>query len=255
MTVEQVDKGVALITGGGGGIGGATAIKLAESGVTVALADKNMEMAEKYINRIEMEGGKAAAFGLDVTDVVAVTDTITKIETHLGPINQLVNTAGTFDWAAVEDISDDEFEEMFRVHVFGMHRVCRAVLPGMQKRNDGAIVNITSIHAIRGQTLTAHYSAAKGAILSYTKSLAREKSAHGIRVNAVAPGPIDTPLWRGNMTSEEIKRKMAERSIVIPMARLGTPDEVAAGIVFLLSREASYLTGHIMTIDGGEIMN
>ena len=144
---------------------------------------------------------------------------------------------------------------MFRVHVFGMHSVTRSVLTGMLDRGAGNIVNVTSIHAVRGQSLTAHYSAAKGAILAYTKSLAREKSPLGIRVNAVAPGPIDTPLWRGDLAEDEIAEKIAQRSKIIPMDRLGTADEVAAGIVFLLSPGASYLTGHIMTIDGGEVMN
>jgi 3-oxoacyl-[acyl-carrier protein] reductase len=125
----------------------------------------------------------------------------------------------------------------------------------MVARGAGAVVNVTSIHAIRGQTLTAHYSAAKGAILSYTKALAREKSPMGIRINAVAPGPINTPLWRGDMNPAELEQKMADRSTVIALGRLGTADEVAAGIVFLLSPAASYLTGHIMTIDGGEVMN
>jgi 3-oxoacyl-[acyl-carrier protein] reductase len=184
-----------------------------------------------------------------------VTAAIAEAESSLGPIDQLVNTAGIFQWAAMEDISDTDFENMFRVHVFGLHSMCRAVVPGMVERGAGAVVNVTSIHAIRGQTLTAHYSAAKGAILSYTKALAREKSPLGVRINAVAPGPIDTPLWRGDMDEDEVVEKMAGRTGVIPMARLGTADEVAAGIVFLLSPAASYLTGHIMTIDGGEVMN
>jgi NAD(P)-dependent dehydrogenase (short-subunit alcohol dehydrogenase family) len=248
-------QGVALVTGGGGGIGGATAIRLAAGGVAVAVADFDATSAEAVTRQIVDAGGTALAIALDVTDPASVAEAVASAEGALGPVDQLVNTAGWFEWAAAEDISDEAFERMFRVHVFGMHSVCRAVLPGMLARKAGAIVNVTSIHAIRGQTLTAHYSAAKGAILAYTKSLAREKSPLGIRVNAVAPGPIDTPLWRGDMTAAEAEKTMAERSKVIPLDRLGTPEEVAAGIVFLLSPAASYLTGHIMTIDGGEVMN
>ncbi len=247
--------GVALVTGGGGGIGGATAVRLAAGGVAVAVADFDATSAEAVAQQISDAGGTAHPIVLDVTDPASVADAVASANSALGPVDQLVNTAGIFQWAAAEDISDEDFERMFRVHVFGMHSVCRAILPGMLARKAGAIVNVTSIHAIRGQTLTAHYSAAKGAILAYTKSLAREKSPLGIRVNAVAPGPIDTPLWRGDMTTAEAERTMAERSKVIPLDRLGTPDEVAAGIVFLLSPAASYLTGHIMTIDGGEVMN
>ena len=248
-------SGVAFITGAGGGIGGATAERLAENGVHVAVADLDAGLAEAVADRIVSAGGTAQALTLDVTDSGQVAASVTAAEAALGPIDYLVNTAGIFQWANAEDISDADFESMFRVHVFGMHAVTRAVLTGMQARKAGAIVNVTSIHAIRGQSLTAHYSAAKGAILAYTKSLAREKSPLGIRVNAVAPGPIDTPLWRGELAEDEIAEKMAQRSTVIPMDRLGTADEVAAGIVFLLSPGASYLTGHIMTIDGGEVMN
>lgn len=248
-------SGVAFITGAGGGIGGATAERLAENGVHVAVADLDAGLAEAVADRIVSAGGTAQALTLDVTDSEQVAASVTAAEAALGPIDYLVNTAGIFQWANAEDISDADFESMFRVHVFGMHAVTRAVLTGMQARKAGAIVNVTSIHAIRGQSLTAHYSAAKGAILAYTKSLAREKSPLGIRVNAVAPGPIDTPLWRGELAEDEIAEKMAQRSTVIPMDRLGTADEVAAGIVFLLSPGASYLTGHIMTIDGGEVMN
>jgi NAD(P)-dependent dehydrogenase (short-subunit alcohol dehydrogenase family) len=255
MTPNHPTSGIAFVTGGGGGIGGATAERLAANGVAVAVADFNVEHATTVADRISAAGGTACALALDVTDSAAVIAAVAEAESVLGPIDQLVNTAGIFRWAEMEDISDEEFEQMFRVHVFGLHSMCRTVVPGMVARGAGAVVNVTSIHAIRGQTLTAHYSAAKGAILSYTKALAREKSPMGIRINAVAPGPINTPLWRGDMNPAELEQKMADRSTVIALGRLGTADEVAAGIVFLLSPAASYLTGHIMTIDGGEVMN
>lgn len=255
MTPNHPTGGVAFVTGGGGGIGGATAERLAATGVSVAIADYDFDRADDIRDRIVTAGGSALAIKLDVTDPASVTRAIAEADSTLGPIDQLVNTAGIFDWAAMEDISDADFENMFRIHVFGMHSVCRGVIPGMVARGAGAVVNVTSIHAIRGQSLTTHYSAAKGAILSYTKALAREKSPLGIRINAVAPGPIDTPLWRGDMDQNKVAEKMAGRTGVIPMARLGTVDEVAAAITFLLSPAASYLTGHIMTIDGGEVMN
>ena len=255
MTPNHPTSGIAFVTGGGGGIGGATAERLAANGVAVAVADFNVDHATTVADRISAAGGTACALALDVTDPAAVIAAVAEAESVLGPIDQLVNTAGIFRWAEMEDISDEEFEQMFRVHVFGLHSMCRTVVPGMVARGAGAVVNVTSIHAIRGQTLTAHYSAAKGAILSYTKALAREKSPMGIRINAVAPGPINTPLWRGAYGLAELEQKMADRSTVVALGRLGTADEVAAGIVFLLSPAASYLTGHIMTIDGGEVMN
>ena len=175
MQPNDPTNGVAFITGGGGGIGGATAERLAAGGVAVVVTDFKADLANSVAEKTTSAGGEACAFALDVTDAEAVAETVNAAKVALGPIDYLVNTAGIFQWAPVEEISDAEFEEMFRVHVFGMHTVCRTILPGMVERSSGAIVNITSIHPIRGQTLTAHYSAAKGAILAYTKSLARAK--------------------------------------------------------------------------------
>ena len=255
MAVEGNGPGVALITGGGGGIGGATARLLASDGVAVAVADADRDLAEEAAAGIRAAGGRALAIPLDVTDPGSVARAVRAAEDGLGPIDGLVNAAGIFGWAAMEEIDDDAFEAMFRVHVFGMHAVCRATVPAMASRGRGAVVNITSIHAIRGQANAVHYASAKGAILSYTKSLARETAPRGVRVNAVAPGPIDTPMLRGGMDDDEAERRFAERVKIIPAGRLGAPEEIAAGIAFLLSPSASYLTGHVMTIDGGEVMN
>ena len=255
MTVEGNGSGVAFITGGGGGIGGATARLLAADGIAVAVADVSLDLAEDTAAQLRADGGLALAVRLDVTDRESVARAVRAAEEELGPVDRLVNAAGIFGWAAMEDVDDEAFETMFRVHVFGMHAVCRAVVPGMVVRGRGAVVNITSIHAIRGQANAVHYASAKGAILSYTKALAREKAPCGVRVNAVAPGPIDTPMLRGGMDEEEAERRFAERVKIIPAGRLGAPEEIAAGIAFLLSPSASYLTGHIMTIDGGEVMN
>ena len=211
MAVEGNGPGVALITGGGGGIGGATARLLASDGIAVAVADADRDLAEKAAAGIGAAGGRALAVPLDVTDRDSVARAVRAAEDGLGPVDRLVNAAGIFGWAAMEDIDDDAFEAMFRVHVFGMHAICRAVVPAMASRGRGAVVNITSIHAIRGQANAVHYASAKGAILSYTKSLARETAPRGVRVNAVAPGPIDTPMLRGGMDEEEAERRFAER--------------------------------------------
>ncbi len=253
MAVEGNGAGVAFITGGGGGIGSATARLLASDGIAVAVADVSPDLADETAARIGADGGWALAVRLDVTNRESVARAVRTVGEELGPVDRLVNAAGIFGWAAMEDIDDDAFEAMFRIHVFGMHAVCRAVVPGMAVRGRGAVVNIASIHAIRGQANAVHYASAKGAILSYTKALAREKAPHGVRVNAVAPGPIDTPMLRGDM--DEAERRFAERVKTIPAGRIGTPGEIASGIAFLLSPSASYLTGHVMTIDGGEVMN
>ena len=172
----------------------------------------------------------------------------------LGPIDSLVNIAGIYEVAKLEDIADDAWARMFAVHVNGTFYCCRAVLPGMIAAQAGAIVNMSSLHALRGQANAAHYAAAKGAIIGFTRSIAREKGKLGIRANAVAPGPIDTPLWRNAVPADEIEAMMAKRSEVIPIGRLGQPAEVAQTIVYLLGPAASYITGQVVAIDGGETM-
>ena len=143
---------------------------------------------------------------------------------------------------------------MFAVHVTGTFNVCRAALPDMIAAKAGAIVNMASLHALRGQAQAAHYAAAKGAIIGFTKSLAREKGPLGIRCNAVAPGPIDTPLWRSWVPADEMDAVAAKRAEVIPLGRLGRAEEVAPMIVFLLGPDASFITGQVIALDGGESM-
>ena len=137
MTPNHPTSGIAFVTGGGGGIGGATAERLAENGVAVAVADFNVDHATTVADRISAAGGTACALALDVTDSAAVIAAVAEAESVLGPIDQLVNTAGIFRWAEMEDISDEEFEQMFRVHVFGLHSMCRTVVPGMVARGAG----------------------------------------------------------------------------------------------------------------------
>jgi len=243
-----------LVTRAGSGIAREAALLLATEGVRLAIADRNAKGAEDTAATIAAAGGTAEAFALDVADAAAVGAVVAAAERRVGPIDYLVNIAGIYQWIAIEDISDADWRRMFAVHVDGTFHTCRAVLPGMMARRFGAIVNTTSLHALRGQARAAHYAAAKGAILSFTKSLAREKAAYGIRANAIAPGPIDTPLWRGTMTDDEIARTKTSRATVIPLGRLGEVSEVAPWIVFLLSPAASYMTGQAVTIDGGELM-
>jgi NAD(P)-dependent dehydrogenase (short-subunit alcohol dehydrogenase family) len=163
--------------------------------------------------------------------------------------------AGIHDFRAIEDISDELWDRMMRVNVYGQFYVCRAVLPRMCERRFGVIVNMSSIHAVRGEAKGAHYAAAKSAITGFTKSIAREKAAFNIRANSVAPGPIDTPLWRGNRSDAENEVLMNNRSKVIPLGRLGRASEVAEAMAFLLSPQSSYINGQTLNIDGGEIMN
>ena len=251
---DRLNGKTALITGAGGGIGRETALTLAGEGARIASLDLDGDAAQATAQAVEAGGGAAWASALDVTDSAAVTSRVAAAEAALGPIDCLVNIAGIYLLADAETITDEDWRRMFAIHVDGTFYCCRAVLPGMLARGAGAIVNTASLHAVRGQARAVHYSAAKGAIVGLTKALAREKAASGIRVNAIAPGPIDTPLFRGAQPPESLDAAIAARISIIPMGRLGRVDEVAGVIAFLLSDAASYMTGQIVSIDGGEIM-
>ncbi len=245
---------VALVTGGGSGMGRETARLLAGAGARVAICDRDGDAARQTGDEIEAAGGTVWTGAVDVSDSRAVDRAVAQAAGALGPIDSLVNIAGIYEVAKLEDIADDAWARMFAVHVNGTFYCCRAVLPGMIAAQAGAIVNMSSLHALRGQANAAHYAAAKGAIIGFTRSIAREKGKLGIRANAVAPGPIDTPLWRNAVPADEIEAMMAKRSEVIPIGRLGQPAEVAQTIVYLLGPAASYITGQVVAIDGGETM-
>jgi NAD(P)-dependent dehydrogenase (short-subunit alcohol dehydrogenase family) len=244
----------ALITGGGSGIGREVAQLLGREKVRVAIADRTIAAAEETVKLVRQAGGEAKGYELDVTQSAKVTEIVKRVEGDLGPLSHTVSLAGIYGTGAIETISDEDWFQQFQINCFGAFYLCRAALPGMMERRFGTIVNMSSIHAVRGQAMASHYAAAKGAVASFTKSLAIEKAPYNIRANAVAPGPIDTPLWRGQTPPEQLDGLKRERSKIIPMARLGDAIEVANVIVFLLSPQASYMTGQVIRIDGGEAM-
>jgi len=253
MTASMEGR-VGFVTGGGSGMGRETAKLLAKAGAAVAVADRNVDGARETARLIEAADGKAFPVAVDVSDAGTVNTAVAAACEALGPITALVNIAGFYQVVEVQDITDEDWAAMFSVHVTGTFNVTRAILPGMIARKTGAIVNMSSLHALRGQAFSAHYAAAKGAIIGFTKSLAREKAPVGIRCNAVAPGPIETPLWLSAIPPEDLEAVKSKRAEVIPLGRLGQAEEIAPMIVFLLGPGASFITGQVIALDGGESM-
>jgi NAD(P)-dependent dehydrogenase (short-subunit alcohol dehydrogenase family) len=244
----------ALVTGAGSGIGQAVALELARQGVKVAAADVNVVAAETTAKRAREAGADAVPVAMDVSRSAEVRDGVATVEAALGPVDYLVNVAGIFEDTPAIEISDEQWARMLAVHLTGTFYCCRAVVPGMIARRAGAIVNTSSLHALRGQANAAHYAAAKAGIIGFTKSLAREVAPRGVRVNAVAPGPIDTPLWRAGATGPALEARRRDRVGVIPLGRLGEAAEVADAVLFLLSPASRYATGQVISVNGGELM-
>jgi NAD(P)-dependent dehydrogenase (short-subunit alcohol dehydrogenase family) len=220
-----LNRAVALVTGAGGGIGGASADALEAAGMQVARTD----------------------LPLDVADAGAVACLVARIEEELGPIEVLVNCAGHLTETPIADITDAEWRRMLRVHLGGTWHTCREVAPRMAARGRGAIVNTSSELALCGAELHAHYCAAKGAIVGLTKSLALELAGRGVRVNAVAPGATDTALLTHTWRTPEYLESL-------PLRRLSTPAEIAATVAFLASDAASYVTGIVLSPNSGAVI-
>jgi len=239
----------AIVTGAGSGIGKAIAERLARDGYGVLVNDLTATKAEAVVKGIAQAGGKAAAAVGDVSSESDVAAIVAAARKAFGPADLLVNNAGHVHQASFEELAVADFDRMFAVHVRGTFLMMKAVLPSMLERGQGVIVNIASqLGQIGGITL-AHYSGAKAAVIGMTKSIAREVSTRGVRVNAVAPGPINTPLVMA-LSEDWRRRKAAE----LPLGRFGEPEEVAATVAFLASPEASLFVGQTLGPNSGDVM-
>jgi 2-hydroxycyclohexanecarboxyl-CoA dehydrogenase len=235
---------VALVTGGASGIGAATARRLAEEAATVIVADRDLEGASVVAKAI---GGIAVL--VDVTDEASVRRGVAAAEGEVGPIDVLVNNAG-FDRPAYFLQTDaDDWMRVLAVNLTGTMACTAAVLGGMHDRRTGAIVNMASAAGVMGTAGAAAYSASKGGVIAFTKAIARESARFGVRCNAVAPGPIETPLLQ--TVNEGLRQGMISATV---LGRAGQPEEVAAAIAFLASKDASYITGHTLAVCGGVLM-
>jgi 2-hydroxycyclohexanecarboxyl-CoA dehydrogenase len=246
----RLEGRTALVTGGGSGIGAACCRRLAAEGARVAVCDIDLEKAQDVAS--ELDG---AAFEMDVTDRASVQPGVESATQALGPIQVLVNNAGTDEFGFFKNTDEQMWQRIIAVNLFGVIRTTHAVLPGMIERGGGRIVNVASEAGRVGSSGSAVYSAAKGGVIAFTKTIAREGARYGVSCNAVAPGPIDTPLLRGAEQLGEIGSKVIEVMVgSTALRRMGQPEEVAATIAFLCSDEASYVTGETLGVSGGLAM-
>ncbi len=241
---------VALITGASRGIGRAIAERLARDGYAVAInCIHSVDRAEELCTKLRASGADAAVFPCDVADENAVKAMVEAVQKELGAISVLVNNAGIAQQKLFTDITPEEWRRMFAVHVDAAFYTCHEVLPDMIRRHKGNIVNIASMWAQTGGSCEVHYSAAKAALLGMTKALAKEVGPSGIRVNAVAPGVIETDMIGG--FDADTLHELAEAA---PLCRLGTTKDVADAVSFLVSEQASFITGQVLSPNGGIVI-
>ena len=246
----RLEGRVALVTGGASGIGAATCRRLAAEGARVAVTDLEASKAGAVAG--EIDGG---AYELDVRDESSIRRAVDSAASELGPIDVLVNNAGYDEFGWFGQTSSDMWDRVLAVNLRGVLAVTHAVLPGMQELGRGRIVNVASEAGRVGSAGSAGYSAAKAGVIGFTKALAQESARYGITVNAVAPGPIETPLLMGAQEMGELgERVIAGMVAKTAMRRLGQPDEVAAAITFLASDDASFVTGQSLGVSGGLAM-
>jgi 2-hydroxycyclohexanecarboxyl-CoA dehydrogenase len=238
---------VALVTGGAGGIGGATASRLAAEGARVAVCDLDADAARELAADL---GGVGIELDVRAPDSIAAALEVT--ERDLGPVDVLVNNAGIAGELFFGQTPPEVWDDMLAVNLRGVLAVTHAVLPGMHERGGGAIVNVASEAGRVGSQLAVVYSATKAGVIGFTKALAKESARFGVRVNAVAPGPIDTQMVRGAEALGEMGERVVQGMIdSTAMKRLGEPEEVAAAIAYLASDEAAYVTGETVGVSGG----
>lgn len=240
---------VALVTGAARGIGRAIAMRFAREGAQVVLADRTS--AEQTLHAIHAAGGRATAVELDITEPVGVTDRIERVVTQAGGLDILVNNAGIIARGTVATLSYDQWLQVLDVNLNGTFNCCKAAIAHMAQRRYGRIVNITSVAGKIGDiTAAPAYGTSKGAVNTLTKSLAREWAAHGITVNAVAPHAVETEM-SAQWTDDKRRAVIA----AIPLQRLCKPEEVASAALFLASDEAAFITGEVLNLNGGYLMD
>ena len=239
-----------LITGASRGIGRAAAVSFAKNGFNIAVNyRKEADKANILVSELKNYGVKAAEYRADVADKSAVNEMFRRAEAELGEITVLVNNAGIAEQALFTDISEEMWDRMFDVNVKGAYNCTQAALPAMIHEKYGRIVNVSSMWGIAGASCEVHYSASKAALIGFTKALAKEVGLSGITVNCIAPGVIGT-----DMNSAIPKEIMETLKSDTPLNRIGTPEDAAEAIFFLASDKAGFITGQVLSVDGGFIL-
>jgi 2-hydroxycyclohexanecarboxyl-CoA dehydrogenase len=251
------DKTV-IVTGGGGGIGGATCRRFAREGARVAVFDMNLDAAEAVAAQIRADGGQAQAqaFSCDITDRAAVDAAVAAAQERFGPIDVLVNNAGWDVFKPFTKTEPAQWDKLIAINLTGALHMHHAVLPGMAARKAGRIVNIASDAARVGSSGEAVYAACKGGLVAFSKTIAREHARHGITVNVVCPGPTDTALFADYKQGAGNPEKLMEAfTRSIPLGRIGQPDDLPGAILFFASDDAAFVTGQVLSVSGGLTMN
>jgi 2-hydroxycyclohexanecarboxyl-CoA dehydrogenase len=246
----------AIVTGGGGGIGSAICKRLGEAGARVGVFDLDMVAATRTADAVNAKGATAKAYEVDITDHAAVTRAVETFERDIGPTDVLVNNAGWDKFAYFLSTEPDLWRKIIAINLEGPINLHHAVLKGMAERRSGRVVNIASDAGRVGSSMEAVYSGAKGGIIAFTKTMAREMARSGVTLNVVCPGPTETPLLealtgagdQGARVHEGLKR-------AIPLGRLGQPADIAGMVAFLASDEAAYITGQVISVSGGLTMH
>jgi dihydroanticapsin dehydrogenase len=248
----RVDKKVAIVTGAGSGIGEASAIRLAEEGAIVICADINGVAAESVAQAIRARGGKATSASIDVSDDKACDAVVAQTIKDCGTVDILVNNAGVNLPGIFHEVSNETIDRTLSVNIKGAMYLTRAVLPAMLKQGSGSIVNMSSVNGLVSEPYLSVYSASKGAIVMFTRGIALDYAKTGVRCNAICPGWVDTPINHAHAKMlgglDHVYKTIDSFQ---PIGRPGTPREIANLVLFLASDESSFMTGSIVSADGG----
>jgi 2-hydroxycyclohexanecarboxyl-CoA dehydrogenase len=242
---------VAIVTGGGSGIGLAISERLVADGNAVAIFDRDGASAEAAADKITASGGTAIGVTVDVTDRAGIDQGVAEVRQRLGRPTVLVNSAGMDGFDPFLKISAEKWARILAVNLTGTFDCCQAVVPDMIEEGWGRIVNISSSSAHSGQPLMTHYVAAKAGVIGFTKALALELAPQGITVNTIPPGFIDTPMLRGSEAKGRLGEGVEHHASLTPVRRVGKPEDIAAACSFLVADEAGYITGQVIGVNGG----